>query len=608
MSSGDNNIIGEIKRRINLSDIVKRKVSLQTKAPGEFTGLCPFHKEKSPSFVVSDNKAFYHCFGCSVSGDVFKFIMETEGLNFVEALAQLASIAGVVVPKNTNYDKEQRQIVNQKYQEIYAILEEACNYFQHNLLLNNGKQAQEYLLSRGFSLEFCKDKRLGFSLEQWHGLHSYLKQKKFSDQSILEAGLIVKNDKGEVYDRFRGRVMFPIFDINNKVVAFGGRIITKGEPKYLNSPETELFKKGRLLYNYNVAKKYAHLEKSVIVTEGYVDTLAMASKGINNCVASLGTAITPEQIQLLWRLNENPIICLDGDDAGLRAMEKVAHVAIPLLKPGYSLTFARLPEKMDPDDVIKKHGVDAIKKIIFNPQPLSEMLWFSECNKLNIAIPEQKAELQKRLNNIVANIGDKSVANNYKQFFNDKLWEYSRKAKYTKQSPRLSKVMNINNNEDEEIGINTISGCETILTMMIFYNPSLLKCTDVHEEWINIEFASNKLDKIRSNILEIAACYDNLDVCDLDGKLSKILESEDLQYLDKLKMRSLVKVESSSDIVYENWKYMFSRYQLAVLKQEYIDTLKQMTEIAMQRAVHIREQIAYLEDFVMKKELSLGDS
>ena len=595
-------LIADIKQRTVPSRIVGRKVALQSKGHGEFSGLCPFHKEKTPSFTVSDQKGFYYCFGCGAKGDVFKFLAEIEGLKFNEAVEFLAKEAGLALPDSGRAQSPEDHARYEKRKQLMVVAEQACEFFSKQLHSPVGKAAKAYLIQRGFSEEVMRTFRLGYAPEQWHTLHHALMQQGVSEQQMLDAGLLSKNERGEMYDRFRGRIMFPIMDAIGKVVAFGGRVQDKQEPKYLNSPETELFKKGHLLYNYHLAKKYAMQAGAVVVTEGYVDTIALSKAGIPYTVASLGTAITKEQLQLLWKLSKKPIICLDGDAAGIRAMERVAHLAMPLLTPGHTLMFAQVPSPHDPDDVIRKQGVEAMHQILAQARSLSEVIWSGELSKQDVTIPEHKAELEHRLMQMAGQIEDKSVSAHYRSFFNTQLWQLSARKKQV--NAFLGKTLV---SEEEPIDLNTIYGCEFVLTSMIASFPELLKIPSVYEEWLNIEFSSNKLDNLRSIILQMADSRDKLCKQDIETALYDVGCPQDMISFKALKDKGESLVSCSPDAVFGNWSYMLDRYHLVVLKTEYTQMLAQMTEEGLQRAYGLKQQIDQLEVKLNQAELAFGD-
>ncbi len=366
--------LDELRRRVPLSGVVGRRVRLIKKGR-EFTGLCPFHSEKSPSFFVNDDKAFYHCFGCGAHGDALSFLINADGMTFVDAVERLADEAGLPVPKSAPVDPKARE----RRKTLEDAMEAACRFFEDTLRQPAGRDALAYLKRRGFSEADIATFRLGAAPEGRGLLKQALIARGFAEDMLIEAGLLIQPEDGgrDSYDRFRGRVMFPILDRRGHVIAFGGRILGDGEPKYLNSPETPLFHKGRTLYAHHLARVAAAKNQDVIVAEGYVDVIALHRAGFAGAVAPLGTALTEDQLGELWRMAAEPILCLDGDAAGQRAMARAAERALPLLKPGKSLRFLILPQSMDPDDLLKHaQGTQYLKQCIaHHTTHLPELLW-----------------------------------------------------------------------------------------------------------------------------------------------------------------------------------------------------------------------------------------
>jgi len=321
--------------------------------------LCPYHKEKTPYFTVNDVKGFYHCFGCGAHGDAIRWLTEHEGMRYPEAVEQLANEIGLSLPQLT----EQEKRVIRRAASLQEVTEAACSWFEQQLQSSQGRMARDYLQDRGLSADTIRAFRIGFVPEGRDGLKKHLLTQNITEAQLIETGLVIKPDQGNTYDRFRARVMFPILDRRGNVIAFGGRILPqlaqaggREAPKYLNSPETALFHKGQVLYNYERARQPAHKAAQVLVAEGYMDVIALAQAGIANAVAPLGTAVTADHIRLLWNLADEPVLCLDGDMAGNRAMERAAALCLPLLKPGKSLRLFMLPQDENPDTLPKRHG------------------------------------------------------------------------------------------------------------------------------------------------------------------------------------------------------------------------------------------------------------
>ncbi|CEJ14142.1 DNA primase [bacterium YEK0313] len=403
--------LDEIRQRLPVSEVVGRRVKLK-KQGREWRGLSPFNAEKTPSFYVNDQKGFYHCFSSGKHGDQFRFLMETEGLSFPEAVEQLASQAGVPLPK-VSVEEVQRA---EKAKSLYDVMELAAKFFEAQLQDRRGAKARGYLAGRSLGPQTQIRFRIGYAPAERFALKEHLGSRGVPVDDMIAAGLLVHGEGIPVpYDRFRDRVMFPITDLRGRVVAFGGRAMEKDVPaKYLNSPETDLFHKGSLLYNAFGAREASHKAGRVIAVEGYVDAIAMAMAGLGETVAPLGTALTEGQLELLWRMAPEPILLFDGDKAGRRAAYRAVDVALPLLKPGRSLMFATLPEGQDPDDLIRSAGREAVDAVLDRALPLAAMLWQRETEAGVFSTPEKRAALEARLAEVVATIGDENVRRHYR--------------------------------------------------------------------------------------------------------------------------------------------------------------------------------------------------
>jgi len=402
--------LDEIRARVPVSEVVRRRVALK-KAGREWKGLSPFNPEKTPSFTVNDQKGFYHCFSSGKHGDQFRFLMETEGLSFPEAVERLAGMAGLPMPR-ISAEEERRE---ERRKTLYEVLELAAKFFEESLQARTGARARGYLADRRLAPETIARFRLGYAPAERFALKEYLGARKIPVEDMVEAGLLIAGDDIPVpFDRFRERVMFPIHDFKGRVVGFGGRALGDNEPKYLNSPETPLFHKGWLLYNGAPARAAAQKGQPLVVVEGYMDAIAMAAAGFEATVAPLGTALTEDQLGLLWRMTPEPILCFDGDKAGARAAFRAVDLALPLLAPGKSLRFATLPEGQDPDDLIKRAGTDAMDEVLAGARPLAEMLWLRETAEARLDTPERRAALEQRLGEILRTIADETVRRYYR--------------------------------------------------------------------------------------------------------------------------------------------------------------------------------------------------
>lgn len=388
---------------------------------------CPFHQEKSASFHVDDRKGFYYCFGCHAKGDAISFVRETENVGFMEAVEILAREAGMPVPKQDPRAQEKAD----KRTELADVTELAVRWFRLQLKTGAAEEARAYLERRGLNEAALERWEIGFAPDTWQGLWDALKGKNISDELILGAGLAKPSTKGgKPYDTFRGRIMFPIRDARGRAIAFGGRAMDPNDnAKYLNSPETELFDKGRSLYNVKEARTAAGKGQTLLVAEGYMDVIALQQAGFEAAVAPLGTAITENQLQMLWRIDPEPIITLDGDTAGQRAALRLIDLALPLLEAGKSLRFAMMPEGQDPDDLLKSAGKGAFQKLIEAALPMVQLLWQRETEGRVFDSPERKAALDKALREKIMLIKDPSIRSHYGQEIKDLRWQLFRPKK-----------------------------------------------------------------------------------------------------------------------------------------------------------------------------------
>ncbi len=386
--------LDEIRARLPLAEVVGRRVRL-TKRGREHSGLCPFHNEKSPSFTVSEDKGFFHCFGCGAHGDVIGFVMRSEGLSFPEAVERLAGEAGLQVPV-ASPEERQRQ---RRQADVFEALERATAWFEAQLKDRAGAEARRYLEGRGLRPETIAAFRLGFAPDRRGALAAALKAEGVGEALLVEAGLVKPAEgEGQPRDYFFNRIVFPITDRRGRTIAFGGRAMNpQSKAKDLNSPDGPVFHKGRVLFNLARARRAAHDTGEIIVAEGYMDVIALAQAGFPAAVAPLGTAVTEAQIETLWRLAPEPVLCLDGDAAGQRAGLRVAERALPLLQPGLSLGFAMLPEGEDPDSLIAREGPEAFRAVLAAARPLSDLLWRKETEGRPLETPERQAGLAARL-------------------------------------------------------------------------------------------------------------------------------------------------------------------------------------------------------------------
>ena len=587
-----------LKDRVSISSVVTRKTKLENRA-GKLIGLCPFHSEKTPSFTVSDDKGFYYCFGCQASGDIFKFVMDTEKIDFLEAIKYIADFASIPMPKKEETQKYIEQENTNK--TIYAVLESAKEWFKNQLKLTSASSARSYLANRKIDNNVINDFHIGYSPENKTALVKFLLSKNFPLSVIKSAGLSIDRED-DIIDKFRNRIIFPIFDTRNQVIAFGGRTIGDGIPKYLNSPETVLFKKSEVLYAENIAKIHAHKNGRIIVVEGYMDVIALHKHGIKETVATLGTAFSESHLSRLWKLADEPLICLDGDIAGIRAMKRAAEITFPLLIEGKSLNFVILPDGKDPDDIIGERGREYFAELLTKPIALSEVMWLNEKDKITSTTPEQISMLEKRLNDQVVNIKNHRVRKNYQNYFKSKIWELTKSLNSKNSKNFLQQYpQNLPKNIDS---LDIIARYEYILIAEIINEPKLLLIDYIKEELIRIDFCTNFLTKIRILLLEYVVNIEDEEL--LDNLQSKeILCQNNLEQEYELlcgKNSSFIDIISKSDVSEKamKWQLIFKRYHLSLIEKEYnLNLIKPNNEDVI---INLRNEINLIRESIKKQE------
>ncbi|AEH63334.1 DNA primase [Zymomonas mobilis] len=417
--------LDELRQRITLSSLIGRTVKL-TRAGREFRACCPFHNEKTPSFYVNDEKGFYHCFGCGAHGDAIRFVTETRGLSFMDAVRELAGQAGMDIPEANPAAVRQAK----RTATLHDIMAEAAKWFSEQLHGIEGAEVRRYLDNRGISPAIAQNFGLGFAPNGRGRLKNALSH--HAVEKLIEVGLLISVEGRDPYDRFRGRLMIPIKDQRGRVIAFGGRRLESIEggnslpdnsPKYLNSPETPLFDKGRTLYNIDKASQAARRQNRIIVVEGYLDVIGLAQAGIHEAVAPLGTALTEHQIERLWRIEDKPILCFDGDSAGQKAAVRAAERALVQARPGKTLSFVTLPNGKDPDDLVKEQGKSAFEEVLSRPIALDRLLYRFEASQIDPRSPEGRAALSKRLDELAASCRDEFIARGYRSNFKNLFYE-----------------------------------------------------------------------------------------------------------------------------------------------------------------------------------------
>lgn len=566
-------LLDEIRARLPVSTVVARTVPLKRKGR-EFAGLSPFKDEKTPSFFVNDQKGFYHCFASGEHGDIFKFLMTTQGLSFPEAVTTLAEEAGVALPKFEQADPR----VEEQRDRWYRLLETATAFFQDTLFSAQGRNCLTYLKDkRELSDATIEMFRIGYAPDSRTALGEHLGGHGFTPHEMAAMGVLIAGDDiPRPYDRFRNRAIFPIEDLKGRVIAFGGRALSADQPaKYLNSPETPLFHKGHQLYNAHRARKAAYDNQRIIVVEGYMDVVALAQAGITEAVAPLGTALTEDQVKLLWRFNPEPTLCFDGDGAGRKAAHRALDTALHLLKPGVSLKFAFLPDGMDPDDLIKDGGNRAIGDILSAARPFADILFEREWTSGDWGTPERRAQLETQVGTLIARIEDQGVRTHYQRDMRDRLYQAWSKARgkggYTQRAGsggngaggmgRRVGHSGANGGGKRQSGSrpgqpafrsgaggiertsslrqsglvaglgSAASPREVLIVTALLNHPWLIE--EDAEEIARIEFTSPRLERLRNAILSTHAGDISLDSTTLRSHLSADGWANDLQAIDR---------------------------------------------------------------------------
>ncbi len=530
--------LDELKARLPVSEVVRKRVKL-TKAGREWKGLSPFNAERTPSFFVNDHKMAWFDHSAGKNGNIFDFVMETEGLSFPEAVTRLAEQAGLPLPQ-ASAESDARE---KRRAGLYEVLELATGYFTAQLAGRCGAKARDYLAARGLGSALQADFRLGYAGAEKYALRDYLAAKGVSAEAMIETGLLVHGDEIAVpYDRFRDRVIFPIADRAGRVIAFGGRALSADvQPKYLNSPETPLFHKGAVLYNHHRARKAAHEMGGVTAVEGYVDAISLSAAGFPNVVAPLGTALTAEQCALLWKMAEEPVLCFDGDKPGRKAAYRAIDLALPLIGVGRSLRFALLPEGQDPDDLARNGGHAAVAEVLAAALPLVDLIWQRETEAQILATPESRAGLERRLADLCAAIRDEALRRHYQSEFRNRLGELfgaPRPGRDPRRQHRFSAAPGRGRDAEPQTYVSQplrvgaslarspllstktpgIAPREAFILLILLNHPALL---DAHgEAFAELELGNSEARRLRQSLLDLWAAR-RLGADDMRGEIER---------------------------------------------------------------------------------------
>ena len=545
--------LDELRSRISLSDVVGRKVQWDLRksnqAKGDMWAPCPFHQEKTASFHVDENKGFYYCFGCQAKGDAIGFVRETENVNFIEAVEILAAEVGLPMPEFDPKSKEK----SDRNKILIEIMEQSVNFFRLTLNSKQGKHALEYLHKRGLNSAVIEHFEIGFAPPEQTILTQKLIDKGYEIDAIIETGMSARSDDGNrYYDRFRGRVMFPIRDGRGRCIAFGGRSLDPAaRAKYLNSPETSLFDKGRTLYNLAGARSAVGRAEPLIVTEGYMDVIALHSGNFSGAIAPLGTAITEQQLQSMWRVSPEPIIALDGDKAGLRAAYRLIDLSLPLLKTGQALRFSLMPEGKDPDDLIRNEGPSFFKNLIEEAIPMVDLIWRRETDGKSFDSPERRALLDKSLNEVIALIKENNLRNHYKdalfqarrQFFGKQFIGKTGFKNTSTVMPQIDTKASFLVSADEKTASAKIRE-STIVAVLIKF-PDLIEI--FYDELIMIDLVTPDCDLVLKELIKLdpnstIKIKDQLNEKIISDKVDKLLGLSHLKILPCLRLKGTIEM------------------------------------------------------------------
>ncbi|WP_417451010.1 DNA primase [Kordiimonas sp.] len=621
--------LDELKHRFTLSDVVGRQVKLVHRGR-EHSGLCPFHNEKSPSFTVNDQKGFYHCFGCGAHGSVIDFVMNTQGMEFMEAVEVLAGEAGMDVPKPSREQVER----DKKRSTLAEVMDTVAKWYMAQLKGQIGRAAYDYIKGRGLTDETLTRFQMGYAPANRTALKDAMIARDIGEDQLIETGMLIKPEGGGAsYDRFRDRLMFPITDRQGRVIAFGGRALSKdAKAKYLNSPETTIFHKGATLYNWANARAASYDAGQVMVVEGYMDVIALAQAGIDYAVAPLGTALTEEQISHLWQMADEPILSFDGDNAGIRAAGRAVERALPMLKAGKSLRFIIMPDGEDPDSLVQKEGRQAIERLIDSASPLVNVLWTNLTTAVASDTPERRAGLEKKIFGALSEIEDENIKKLYQSEFRSRLWELFKpvrksggqrsqgrggqnggfqsggyqggrsKGGYRPREPMATGLLG-----QTSIGRGRGSGpvtdrIEKVIILTLVHHPEIM--IKHEEEVARLEFTYPGLDGIRNALLEKAALAERLDheavITHLEGRPEMVV-LEKLMHERGLRDDWFAWDDAALSDALTGFEHIVSRFQhITAAHAEYVqaeaDYAADMTDENHARFVAAQEAYRALEE------------
>lgn len=553
------NFYEQLRSKIRISDVVGKKVSLSRKRM-EHIGLCPFHDEKSPSFTVNDVKRFYHCFGCGAHGDVIRFISDTQGLSYKDAAIKIAEDNNIEIPR-LSFAEEQEY---HEFDRVQQLLKLAQDFFTRQL----NEEVISYLKKRNLYKETVKEFGIGY-IANSALLESFLYEQGFNTIELVKSGLFGKKEDGKLYSVFNKRIMFPIKNIFNKVIAFGGRAMTDVMPKYINSPETILFKKSEIMFGQNLANKFLYRDNYAILVEGYLDVIALHQAGFKQAVASLGTAVTPTHLQQLWKCCNEIIICLDGDNAGKRAADKIIKMALPEINTHKLVSFIELPSGQDPDDFLNNQGKEAFHQLLNNRITLSEKVWQNEYNGQNFDNAESKAILESVLHGYYSTIQDKNLRDNFRRYFNDMMWKNIFINKKTKKN---TSHQYLSNEAKKLVNYSEIEFLEHTICTFILHFPEIIR--NNINTLLALKLTTPQLNEFKECYIDLLQEHNFEKPFTPDPKNSRFFRIFELLSTEKnlFLQTDFVKKSCTSKAMFFN--QLCKKHYLFTLKSEYADLLR----------------------------------
>ena len=559
-----------LRNELNITDIIGSHVHLKQKG-AEYTGLCPFHKEKTPSFTINRKKRFYYCFGCHAHGDVIKFFAEINGISYKDSAIKLAYTYNISVPE---INKTERKLYD-KIDLIRNVLELACAFFRKNIT----KEAKDYLNYRKIEAQILEKHEVGFAPGN-HALQKYLEQKHISLMLMHEAGLINKNDQGNIFETFRYRIIFPIRDKYNKLVGFGGRTISQNtQPKYLNSPETLLFKKQKILYGESTAINAAYREKKIFVVEGYMDCITMQACGFPATVATLGTAVTESHLLELWKNIEEIVICLDGDEAGIRASKRIVDLSLKHVSAYCQISFILIPKKLDPDEFLKTYDSEGFQKLVNSRMTLSHMIWYVYTQGKQISGPEQRAKLEHELNLVCKKVLNKELSKSYYWFFRKRCWQLFVKCDKLATLGELGE--GVFRDSVFKVGFTALDNIEYSLMAVIIQDLRLFGEISIRKSFVELNFVNDTLRAFKDYLREMLNYKDFTQAEDVVETIKNSRFKKIYQLLSRFNSVFLDRSVQGSNIRSQDlWLLLLKKHHLACLQMEYESVSKEDTKRA----------------------------